>query len=194
MTAAFQLEPEFAEYRITVDDLERMIKAGVLDDHRVELIQGKLLETAPPSADHGEATTRLLLALSRYLQDGRPELNLRTVTHATLKVGPTSAPDPDFFVATRKAAGFLYDATEAVLVVEVAYSSLPRDLGVKRSLYARAGIAEYWVVDVSAQTVHVFRDPAFEGYLDHRLLKGEQSLAPLFARSDESVATVAQLF
>jgi Uma2 family endonuclease len=67
------------------------------------------------------------------------------------------------------------------LVVEVAHSSREDDLTDKRGKYAAAGIPEYWVVDVAARVMHVFRAPKAGDYPDPTVYEPGQSIAPVFA-------------
>jgi Uma2 family endonuclease len=78
-----------------------------------------------------------------------------------LVLGERSAPQPDV-VLLRPRADRYYDshptAADALLVVEVADTTLMYDLEVKRPLYARAGVAELWVVDINRRELHVLRE------------------------------------
>ena len=64
-------------------------------------------------------------------------------------------------------------------MVEVADTTLPFDLGTKIPLYAAAGIAEAWVVDVQERVLHVYRDPGAAGYRTSFMLAGGESVSPL---------------
>src|SRR4051794_14795289 len=75
----------------------------------------------------------------------------------------TCEPEPDLLVRERVTPKPSHPAS-AVLVVEVAASSLPVDLAVKAPLYASAGIAEYWVLDRDGRRAIVHREPAADGY------------------------------
>ena len=68
-------------------------------------------------------------------------------------------------------------AEDALLVIEVADSSLAYDRSTKLRLYAEAGIPEYWVVDCTAETVEVHRDPGPDGYRDVNLVAGAATLS-----------------
>ncbi len=70
--------------------------------------------------------------------------------------------------------------SDALLVIEVADSSLRYDLGEKATLYAAAGIGDYWVVDIAARRIHCLRDPANDQYQDIRIFAAGQKLHPLF--------------
>jgi Uma2 family endonuclease len=67
---------------------------------------------------------------------------------------------------------------DVLLLIEVADSSLAYDRSTKLRLYAETGIPEYWVVDCTAETVEVHRDPGPDGYRDVRLVAGAATLAP----------------
>lgn len=146
--------------RLSLDQYHGMIAAGVLgEDDRVELLEGVLVDMSPQSAGHAFVIQTLNLALARALPRGfvvRPQLPL------TLASGE-SEPEPDLAVvrATDATSSERHPAT-ALLVVEVAAESLAKDQTVKARLYARAGIPEYWIVDVAARAVEVRRDPDAE--------------------------------
>jgi hypothetical protein len=69
-------------------------------------------------------------------------------------------------------------AEDALLVIEVADSSLACDRSTKLRLYAEAGIPEYWVVDCTAETVEVYRGPGPQGYGEVIRVSGTATLAP----------------
>jgi Uma2 family endonuclease len=69
-------------------------------------------------------------------------------------------------------------AEDAMLVIEVADSSLAYDRSTKRRLHAEAEIPEYWVVDCGAETVEVHREPGPAGYRDVRLVAGAATVSP----------------
>lgn len=70
-------------------------------------------------------------------------------------------------------------AADVKLVVEVADSSLQSDLTEKTALYAEAEIVDYWIVDVQARCIHVFRSPHQRRYTDRSLAKPGERLSPL---------------
>jgi len=77
--------------------------------------------------------------------------------------------------------------TTAVLIVEVSDSSSFHDRERKRSLYARSGIPEYWILDVVASRLEVYRDPGEGGYQARLLLEADDSVVPL-ANSGAAIA------
>ena len=148
-------------HRLTPDDVLAMVRAGILDeDDRVELVDGVLVEMNPTGPDHEDAQT----ALNEYF-----------VAVARLKVkaeGMFLTTDgylvPDLQVAPDFPRGVL--SRFAPLVVEIAQSSHRRDRE-KIASYARAGVPEYWIVDVVDELVVVHRDPiqsVYETVTEHR--------------------------
>ncbi len=75
---------------------------------------------------------------------------------------------------------------DILLVVEIGDTSLDHDLGAKARLYGRAGVPEYWVIDINARRIHQHRKPNAEGYGSVRVVEGSESLSPL-AREDAAL-------
>ncbi len=140
-----------------------MVATGVLTRHdRVELIEGDMLDMAPIGVKHSAITTRLneifVLALSR---------SATIVVGGPVNLGEFSEPQPDLMLLKRRAdfyGGRIPEASDVLLLVEISDSSLAFDQGVKLALYARYGIAEYWVVNVEASRVATYREPTAQGY------------------------------
>jgi len=153
-----------------------MAETGILrPDDRVELIDGEILTMAPQKSPHATAVRLAEEALRAAFGQGfevRPQLPL-ALTEA-------SEPEPDLAVVAGAPRDYR-DAhpSTALLVVEVAESSLPFDRSVKRALYARAGIREYWIVDLAERALEVYRTPQAADYRDHRTLDERDSIAPL---------------
>ena len=80
-------------------------------------------------------------------------------TQAPLELGQSSDPEPDVSVVAGRREDYSDHPTTAVLVVEVSDTTLAFDRGDKANLYAAAGIADYWVIDVNGRRVEVYRDP-----------------------------------
>jgi hypothetical protein len=99
----------------------------------------------------------------------------------TVKVGREHLFEPDIFVARRldaKKRGFVAIA-DLLLVIEVADTTLKRDMGVKARAYAKAGLAELWVVDLEARVTHVHRAPGDKGYASIAPVSFDAALEPL---------------
>ena len=142
--------------RITVVDFHRMVDAGVFDpDERVELLEGVLIAMPPPGEPHSWSIQELNRIITRALPDSyraRPQL--------PVTLGIYSEPQPDLAVITVEQGARRTEHPEAaLLVIEVSVSSLRYDRNAKAAVYARAGIPEYWIVDVEGRGVEVRRDP-----------------------------------
>jgi Uma2 family endonuclease len=150
---------------LTADEVLRMVEAGILGaDRRVELLHGVLTEVSPQKPQHVEAIVRL----TRWLDAAIPRFLVRAQFPLTVP-DRTSLPEPDVAVVE---PGDYRDAHPegALLVIEVALSSLAVDMKVKPELYAAAGVPDYWVVDIAAKRVRVFREPGGDGYGSQALL------------------------
>lgn len=135
-----------AEFLSLADD-------GYFDGQRVELIDGEILQMSPIRNAHAAAVSRLTTILNR-LPDDRYWVRVQ----ATLALGE-NFPDPDIAVVEGPITPAGDYPTSALLVIEVSDTTLRIDRGKKASLYASAGIREYWVVNVNARSVEVFLSP-----------------------------------
>ena len=173
-----------SEFVFDFDQFELMDQAGVFDgvERRVELIEGKIIQMAPGSTDHGGANAKAVFAIMAALRALSPPPALEVMTNATLQIGRRSAPLPDVFVLRTGEAGKYAQAEQAVLVVEVSVSTRGYGLTVKSRLYARAGVPEYWVVEPKGRKVSVHRDPQSDGtWASVSVLDGDAYVSPLFA-------------
>lgn len=171
-TAAVVTELADHIHRITVDEYYGLLEAGLLEeDDKVELLRGVVVEMSPTNAPHHLAVEWLNMWFARRV----PE-HLHVRVQSPWSAAEDSEPEPDLVIAP---AGWhrstpTRSPRTAELLVEVADSSLRRDLVVKSAIYAEAGVADYWVVDVAAQEVIVHRDPV-DGVFQsvHRASEGD---------------------
>jgi len=173
-----------APFRIvwTRDDCERFEKEGLLIAGKYELVEGEIIRKMPQNRPHSAGVSRLFAScLSIFSMDF---VQTQAGINVSPEDNPTSFPEPDVFVLNRSIAHFLVDyptPTDLALVAEVSDSTLAFDLSTKAGLYARAGIVEYWVLDVVGRALTVHREPREGRY---------QSV--LRYAADESVATLAK--
>jgi len=173
--------PEVQVIRWTRHEYERMADIGLFEGRRVQLIDGEIFETTPMREPHAVA---LVLSVERFSAICGNGYHLRVQT--PLAVGGDSEPEPDVAIVRGDARAYV-DAhpTTAVLVVEISDSTLRFDLGRKRTLYAAAGISEYWVLDLNARAMHIFRGlrPASETaaatYSEQTMVDETASVSPL---------------
>lgn len=143
--------------KISVPEYHEMIRTGILGaDDAVELLEGHLVLKMPRGPAHDFAIQALNKRLLRLLPDG---YELRNQSAATL---PDSEPEPDFAVVRgdeRVYHARYPEPADVVLLIEVSNSSVARDTVDKARIYARAGVPEYWVVNIPDRRVEVYADP-----------------------------------
>ena len=163
---------------LSVQDYHRMVAAGILAaDERVELIEGLLYTMAAKGTAHSAAVTRIDRVLSRLLA-GRALLRFQD----PVQLSDFSEPEPDVAVVHIDPLDYEdhHPTPEEIFwLIEVADSTLRRDRDLKVPVYGRSHIAEYWILDVQARCVYVFRQPEAEGYgMEQKLYEGD-AIAPL---------------
>ena len=166
--------------RFTLAQYELMTEAGVFDGkhrQRVELIRGEIREMTPISARHAWVVDRL--AAWSFENTSRAAVMIRIQSPARIP-DLQSAPQPDVLWLVNKDYSLQPPGPDDVLLlVEVAGSSLDLGTGEKARLYAEAGIADYWVVNLSSDSVEVFRDPQADGYRSRQTRQGDEEIRPL---------------
>lgn len=151
----------------TVEDYHRMITAGVLSDHHVELLQGEIVEMTPEGPLHYFLSDRGSDYLKNLLQG---KAKVRLDGPITLS---NSEPEPDIAVVQLPESRYRdrHPYPEDIFwLIEVSDSTLLKDLQDKKAAYAAAGIPEYWVLDLKAGALIVFRQPSSTEYLSEQRL------------------------
>ena len=146
--------------RFTVAEVEAMVAAGVMEeDERVELIGGELVPMSPKGRRH--ETVKIAL-VDRWIR-ARPE-SCTVAQETTFRLSEDTYLEPDVVIFPRATGLAGLAGANALLVVEIANSSLRYDIGRKAALYASFGVRELWVIDAVRLTTRVFREPAADGY------------------------------
>lgn len=153
------------KYRLRAEDYLLLGEAGSFGDARTELIDGDVWIMSPAHSRHALAQSRLDFALRTALATITSPLEVYAAP--SVRLSEDTMPEPDLVVASLRDEGEL-TASDVALVVEVADSSSDRDLGQKTQLYARAAIAEYWVVELDARVIHCFSAPDDRSYRERR--------------------------
>lgn len=141
--------------RMNREQYDALVATGLLESEHVELVEGDIVEMVPQGPEHANA----IVELTRWLVP-RLEEPWRLRPQTPLAATGRSEPEPDLAIAEHTAG----HPTSAVLVIEVAVSSQALDLQVKPTIYAAAGVTEYWVVDLPSREVVVHTDPGPTGY------------------------------
>ncbi|WP_293145803.1 MULTISPECIES: Uma2 family endonuclease [unclassified Microcoleus] len=147
----------------TVADYHRIIAAGILEGRKVELIGGEIIEMAPEGESHAYCSDEAGEYLMYLLGD---RAKVRQGKPITLPLN-NSEPEPDIAVIQRLGQNYRehHPYPENIFwLIEYSNSTLTKDLGIKNKIYAAAGIAEYWVVNLRTMELIVFRDPTDAGY------------------------------
>jgi Uma2 family endonuclease len=169
-------EVELRPRLFTIDDLEAMVRAGIIGlDERVELIEGQIVEMSAQGTRHVWTVIRLTRTFNR--RD-----DVLVASQSTFELHGRSGLEPDVVVLNATASQRQRpSARDALLVVEVADTSLAHDRYTKAPLYGQAGIPEYWIVDLNGERIEVHREPSPDGYLAIHIFRRGDSLSPAFA-------------
>lgn len=156
---------QIKRHRLTVDQFQRMRKAGVFSpDARLELIEGQVVELPPRGSRQLSAVSRLSRVLTEAIGDRAivcPQLPIRLDRMTELKPDLAVCTPRDDLYPSAKPIG-----ADALLVIEIADVALDYDVRVKGPLYARHGVPEYWIFDLPARALRRFREPRSDKYTD----------------------------
>jgi Uma2 family endonuclease len=143
-------------YRWTGDEYYKLCEADWFQGKRVQLIGGEIIEMAAQKNEHG-----ISIKLTEVALDAIFGPNFWVRTQMSLDLSPHSVPDPDLAVVpgTPRSYTGAPVPTTALLVVEVSETTLSYDRSTKASLYAAAGISDYWIINLVDRQVEVYRDP-----------------------------------
>jgi Uma2 family endonuclease len=163
------------EGRITRERYWQLVADGVIGpDDRVELLEGVIVAMSPQNPPHAGVVGKLTEWLGGVV---RPQATLRV--QLPLELSALSVPEPDVAVVPGHPEDYMTaHPTTALLVVEVADSSVIQDRLTKAAIYAAAGIAEYWLVNLRARAVEVHRAPLAgdRRYTDVRISRADSTL------------------
>ena len=158
-----------------------MAERGQFRHARVELIRGEITDIPPQQSLHAALVSAAQEVLKIAFGNGfviRVQL--------PFSVGADSEPEPDAAVVPGRPRDYVRaHPNSALLIVEVADSSLAYDLGEKASLYSEAGVADYWVADPVSGRLHVHRGPAPSGYQSVVVLSPGTRIRPLHPQASE---------
>jgi len=145
-----------AELGHSIESYFGLVDSGILaPDDRVELLEGVVVAMAPQGPPHAAVTNMVAETLRAAIGD-RGAVRVQS----SLVLRPRSVPEPDVAVVPGNNADYLRaHPSSALLLVEVADSSLPQDRITKARLYAAAGIPEFWIVNLRDEVLEVYRSP-----------------------------------
>lgn len=167
------------------DEYMAMVGAGVFDERkRVELIGGFIVDMSPANPEHNY----VIMRFNEIFVPLMPKFKIWI--QGTLRVNKQNVFDPDVMLLRPRAESYkraLPTPADIALVVEVAGSSLSRDRGVKLPIYAKHGVAEYWIADLDREVVVVHRDPQGQAYKSVEEFVRDAAIAPLAAPAHQIV-------
>lgn len=185
--------------RLTVEEYHRMGELGILDPgEAVELIEGQVIQKPMKGTRHASTVRRIENLLRNRLGD-----RVFVISQDPVQLSDYSEPEPD--IALVRPDPLYYEdhhptPREIYLIIEVADNTLKRDSAkripcgnreFKGTVYAKAGITDYWVLDISERQLYVLREPQANGYQREVILKENDPIS-LLAFPDVTI-TVAEM-
>ena len=184
-----------APWRCTREQFHQMGEDGLFEGQRVILIEGEILAMPPVGNLHRGTVTMASTMLREAFGTG-----FFVSEEKPFDVGKATDPLPDIAVIAGTFRDFLHRGlTEAALIVEVSHSTLSYDRHEKASLYASAGVAEYWIINIDQEPaqIEVHRQPVPDeaqpfgfGYAERTTHRSGEIIQPLASSQPVAVATL----
>jgi len=147
-------EPDQLVHRFTREEYHRMADAGLFSEKRVELLGGRIFDMPPQDESHVNSVTDLF----HFFSDNLSRDRYRVRCQAPVETDKYSEPEPDFAITLVPTKRSKQHPDTAILVVEVSNTTLARDRN-KAATYARAGVKEYWIVNLKSRTIEQYTQP-----------------------------------
>ena len=197
MSAAHLLPPTTIEpprrKRFTRPEVQRLAEGGLLEGQRFELIEGDLIDKMGQNPPHTYTLGLVLDWLAAIF--GNKRLRGQVPIEVAAADQERSSPEPDVAVLVEAKPEYQLRhprGDELLLVVEVADTSAQFDLTVKARLYARAGVPEYWVLDIASRWLVIHRHPVDGEYRQVTRLSEQESIS-LSGGGATSTVVISQL-
>ncbi|MBC6422904.1 MAG: Uma2 family endonuclease [Hormoscilla sp. SP5CHS1] len=175
--------------RLTVEEYHRLGEMGIIDpDEKVELIEGQIIKKPVKGTPHSAAVARTDNLLRNRLGE-----QVLVRLQDPVRLDDYSEPEAD--IAVVMPDPLYYEdhhptPREVYLIIEVADTTLRSDRELKAKVYAKSGIADYWVLDVNNRQLYVFREPSPKGYQSQVILKDHANIS-LWAFPEVALAVSA---
>ncbi|MFN3689570.1 MAG: Uma2 family endonuclease [Fimbriimonadales bacterium] len=168
--------PSLQRLRFTPEQFHKLGALGFFDDdQKYELLQGDIYPMPPEGPEHAGIGSVIAY---QFIQRAATHWHARI--EKPLRLGD-SEPIPDIAIVPGCPRDYLdHHPTSALLVIEIAQTSLPRDRTRKLAIYAGAGIPEYWIVNLQDRRLEVYREPSGEEYRALRFYTPDETVTPLF--------------
>ncbi len=146
----------------TIEEYHQLVETGILDDKRVELLQGIIVDMPPEGMPHVVYCSETVDYLKQLLGSKAAVREAHPIT-----LPNDSEPEPDIAVVAAPSRQYLahhpYPA-DIFWLIEYSSTTLNKDLNEKKRVYAEAEILEYWVVNLKASELIIFRDRELNTY------------------------------
>jgi Uma2 family endonuclease len=146
----------------TIEEYHQMIAGGILDNRRVELLKGEIVEMSPEGEPHAYFSSEAGMYLIKLLAERAMVRQAKPIT-----LPNNSEPEPDIAIVQPLGREYLkhHPYPENIFwLIEYSHTSLEKDLETKTKVYAEAKIPEYWVVNLKKRQLIVFREPQEQEY------------------------------
>lgn len=163
-----------APHRFTTGEYEQMGRTRILtEDERVELLDGEIILMSPIGYRHAQTVNRLTKLFVRHSAD-RFEVSIQN----PIELPGNHQPQPDVVLAKPPVDGEEHHPrpAEIFLLIEVADSSLGLDQSAKLPIYARAEIAEFWIVNLTEDIIEIHRRPRFDHYEERQIVRRGETI------------------
>ncbi len=181
---------QVAKHCFTVAEYNRMGETGILrEDDRLELIEGEIIEMPPIGSPHASCVKYLIMVLKQMLGD-----QVLLSVQDPIQLDDYSEPEPD--VALLRLRDDFYRHAhpmpdDVLLVIEVSDTTLRFDREIKVPLYAKAGIAEVWIINLPEEQIELYAQPADNTYQISRVfMRGTEARAHNFPNVKVDVSAV----
>ncbi|MEG3085219.1 Uma2 family endonuclease [Sphingomonas sp. PB2P12] len=153
--------------KLRVEDYLMLDAAGAFEDYgKTELLDGEIVYMNAQHRPHARIKSRLHILLATALRNAGGKFE--ALVEGSVAMPPHNVPEPDIAVTAEPEGEGLIPLASLALVIEIADTTLRNDLGRKRKIYAREGIAEYWVLDVRARVIHQMWAPIEDRFTQMR--------------------------
>ncbi len=168
---------EPVRHKLTVHDYHRMGEFGILTpEHRVELIDGDVIDMSPIGSGHVSVVADLTMLIAPRVAG-----SVIVSVQSPVRLGLHNEPQPDLVVLRPRHDRYraaLPKAEDVILLVEVADTPVAYDRGIKLPLYARHGIQEVWIINLPAKKIEIYRQPHSTGYGEKLEAGPDDTLSP----------------
>lgn len=154
-----------------------MSEQGILDDARLELIEGEIIDRGKIGRRHAAFVRRFIRLLSSQIEASEALLDAQN----PIALSPDSQPQPDLTLLSPRDDDYEERhpfPEDVLLLIEIADTTLESDRTIKMPLYGRGGVRESWLVDINAGQIIAYRQPSPEGYRLMQIYTLEDAIAP----------------